>query len=221
MFKLDLEKAEEPEMRLPTSILIIEKAMNSRKISASLTMLKHLTMWITTNGGKYWKWSEYQITWPASWEICMQVRKQQLELDVEQQTDSKSGKEDVRLYIVTLLTYMQSESEVSQLCPTLCGPMDCSLSGSSVHGIFQARVLGWVAISFSRGSSRPKNWTQVSHIAGRHFTVWATREALVQSTSCKMLGWLKHKLESRFLGEISISSDMQITPLLWQKVKKN
>ena len=56
--------------------------------------------------------------------------------------------------------------------------MDCSLSGSSVHGIFQARVLEWIAISFSRGSSQPRNWTQVSHIAGRRFTIWATREAL-------------------------------------------
>ena len=55
--------------------------------------------------------------------------------------------------------------------------MDCSLPGSSVHGIFQARVLEWVAISFSRGPSWPRNWTWVSHIAGRRFTIWATREA--------------------------------------------
>ena len=68
-------------------------------------------------------------------------------------------------------------SEVTQSCPTLCYPMDCSLPGSSVHGIFQARVLEWVAISFSRESSWPRDWTQVSHIAGRGFTVWATREA--------------------------------------------
>ena len=66
-----------------------------------------------------------------------------------------------------------SESEVAQSCPTLCDPMDCSLPGSSVHGIFQARVPEWVAISFSRGSSQPRDWTQVSHIVGRHFTVWA------------------------------------------------
>ena len=70
-----------------------------------------------------------------------------------------------------------SESEFAQLCPTLCDPMDSSLPGSSVHGIFQARVLEWVTISFSRGSSWPKDWTQVSCIAGRHFTLWATREA--------------------------------------------
>ena len=63
-----------------------------------------------------------------------------------------------------------------QLCLTLCDPMDCRLPGSSVHGIFQARVLEWVAISSSRGSSWPRDRTRVSHIVSRHFTVWATRE---------------------------------------------
>ena len=69
------------------------------------------------------------------------------------------------------------ESEVAQSSPTLCDPMDCSLSGSSVHKIFQARVREWIAISFSRGSSRPRNQTRGSRTAGRRFTVWATREA--------------------------------------------
>ena len=59
----------------------------------------------------------------------------------------------------------------------LCNPMYCSLPGSSVHGIFQARVLEWVAISFSSRSSQPRDLTRVSHTAGRCFTVWATREA--------------------------------------------
>ena len=68
-------------------------------------------------------------------------------------------------------------SEVAQSCPTLWDPMDCSLPGFSVHGIFQARILEWVAISFSRGSSWPRDQTQVSCIAGRRFTLWATREA--------------------------------------------
>ena len=67
-------------------------------------------------------------------------------------------------------------SEVAQSCPTLCDPMDCSLPGSSVHGIFQAIVLEWIATSFPRGSSQPRDWTQVSHIVDRHLTVWATRE---------------------------------------------
>ena len=70
----------------------------------------------------------------------------------------------------------ESESEVAQPCPTLCDPMDCSLPGSSVHGIFQAIVLEWIAISFSRGSSQPRDRTQVSRIVDRHFTVWATRD---------------------------------------------
>ena len=70
----------------------------------------------------------------------------------------------------------ENESEVAQLCLTFCDPIDCSLSGSSVHGIFQARILEWGAISFSRRSSWPRDWTQVSRIVSRHFTVWATRE---------------------------------------------
>ena len=61
-------------------------------------------------------------------------------------------------------------SKVAQSCPTLCYPMDCSPPGSSVHGILQARILEWVAISFSRGSSQPGDRTQVSRIAGRRFT---------------------------------------------------
>ena len=59
----------------------------------------------------------------------------------------------------------------------LCNPMDCSPPGCSVHEILQARILEWVAIPFSRGSSQPRDWTQVFHIAGRFFTIWATREA--------------------------------------------
>ena len=57
-------------------------------------------------------------------------------------------------------------------------PVDCSPPGSSIHGILQARILEWVAISFSRGSSRPRDRTQVSHIAGRRFNLCTTREAL-------------------------------------------
>ena len=72
--------------------------------------------------------------------------------------------------------------EVAQSCPTLCDPMDCSLSGSSVHGIFQAIVLEWIAISFSKGSSQPRDRTWVSCIAGRFFTAWATRETPNWST---------------------------------------
>ena len=68
-------------------------------------------------------------------------------------------------FIGVIISYYQKNkrwSEVSQLCPTLCNPMDCSLPGSSFHGIFQARILEWVAISFSRGYSQPRDWTWVS-----------------------------------------------------------
>ena len=91
MFKLVLEMAEEPEIKLPTSDGSSKKQESSRKtsISALLTMPKPLTVWITTNCEKFWERWEYQTTWPASWEIYMQIRKQQLELDMEQQTGSK------------------------------------------------------------------------------------------------------------------------------------
>ena len=100
--------------------------------------------------GKFWKRWEYQTTLPSSWEICMQVNKQRLELDMEQQTSSKLGKEYVKAVYChpAYLTYMQS-------------------------------------------------------------------------TSCEMPGWMKLKLESSFPGEITITSVMQMTPPLWQKVKKN
>ena len=75
------------------------------------------------------------------------------------------------------------EGEVSQLCLTLCNTMDCSLPCSSVHGIFQARILEWVAISFSSGSFQPRDRTQVSHIAGRLLTIWATREVMTNLDS--------------------------------------
>ena len=75
-----------------------------------------------------------------------------------------------------LLQCMKVKSEVTQSCPTLGDPMGYGLPHSSVHGIFQARVLEWVAISFSRGSFQPRDWTQVSWIVGRYFTVWATRK---------------------------------------------
>ena len=153
MYKVDLEKVEETEIKLPTSVGSYKKQGNSRKTSstsASLTTLKLLTVWITTNCGKLLKRWEYQTTWTASWEICMRVRKQQLELDMEQQTGSKSGKEYIKA--------------------VYCHPA--------------------------------------------YFTY-------MQSTSWEVLDWMKHKLESRLLGEISITSDMQMTPPLWQKAKKN
>ena len=89
----------------------------------------------------------------------------------------------------TLCDHIDIDIEVAQSCPTLCDPMDCSLPGSSFHGIFQARVLEWVAISFSRRSSRSRDRIQVSHIVGRHFTVWATREVNFATTCTIYISW--------------------------------
>ena len=128
---------------------IIKKAREFQKNICFIDYTKKpLTVWITADCGKFFKIWEYQPTLPASWEICMQVRKHQLELDMEQQTGSKSWKKYVKTIYChpAYLTYLQS-------------------------------------------------------------TLW------------EMLGWMKHKLESRLAGEISITSDMQMTPPLWQKVK--
>ena len=94
---------------------IMEKAREFQKktsISALLNMPKRLTVWITLNCRKFWKRWGYQITWPASWEICMQIRKQQLELDMEQQTGSRLEKEYIKAVYCNpvYLTYMQSTS---------------------------------------------------------------------------------------------------------------
>ena len=120
-------KEEEPEIKLPTSTGSWKKQESSRKTSTSALLQQT---------GKFFKIWGYQITLPASWEICMQVKEQQLELDMEQQTGYKSGKEYLKAVCChpAYLTYMQS-------------------------------------------------------------------------TSLEMLGWMKHKLESRLLGEISETSD--------------
>ena len=94
--------------------LVIEKHENSRKTptSALLTTPDRLTVWITTNCGKFFKRWEYQTTWPASWEICLQVKKKQLELDKEQQTGPKLEKEYIKPACChpAYFTYMQSTS---------------------------------------------------------------------------------------------------------------
>ena len=114
------------------------------------------------------------------------------------------------------------ESEVAQSCPTLCDPMDCSLPDFSVYGIFQARVLEWGAISFSRGSSWPRDRTQVSCIAGRCVTLWdpsvinspfpllcgfwlLTRPWLVQILRIKPLRWLRVKSSHHKGKKISVT----------------
>ena len=112
MLKLDLEKAEEPEIKLSTSAGSSKKRESSKKTPtlALLTMPKHLCESQQTE--KFLKRWEYQTTWSAFWDICMQVRKQQLELDMKQQTGSNSGKEyDKAVYChPAYFNYMQSTS---------------------------------------------------------------------------------------------------------------
>ena len=154
MFKLDLEKEEEPEIKLLTSIASLKKKESSMKsIYFCLTDYAKIFDCVDqfpTNCGKFLKRWEYQTTSPSSWEICMQVKKQQLQLDMKQQTGSKSGKEYIKV-------------------------VQC-------HPAYLTNI---------------------------------------PSTLCKMPGWMKHNLESRLLGEMSITSDTQMTPPLWQKVRKN
>ena len=100
--------------------------------------------------------------------------------------------------------------KVAQSCLTLCNPMNCT-----VHGILQARILEWVAFPFSRGSSQPRDWTQVSRIAGGFFTIWATREAQKPIAGTQIALWWgpqgkelrlpTHSQESELLGSGSSS----------------
>ena len=83
----------------------------------------------------------------------------------------EGGRKDTPISFKRSFLRGEREHEVAQSCLTLCDPMNCSLPGSSVHGIFQAIVLEWIAISFSRGSSQPRDRTPVSHIVDRRFTI--------------------------------------------------
>ena len=113
------------------------------------------------------------------------------------------------------------ENEVAQSCLTLCNPLDFSLPGSSIHGIFQVRVMEWIAIFFSWGSSQPRHQTWVSCISGRHFTIWVTREAWVSliflrgSLVFPVLLFssisLHHKLKKSFLSLLAILWNSEFT----------
>ena len=96
--------------------------------------------------------------------------------------NTKDGREELEIYSCKFLI-LYVKVKVTQSCLTLCDAMDCT-----VHGILQARILEWVAIPFSRGSSQPRDWTQVSHIVGSFFTCWATMEA---HTICEVVYYLK------------------------------
>ena len=115
MFKLGLDKAEDPEIKLPMIYIcwIIDKAREFQtNIYFCFIDYAKMFVWITTNCGKFLKWWEYQTTLPASWESCMQVKKWQLELGIEQWTGFRLEKEYIRaLYChPAYLTYVQSTS---------------------------------------------------------------------------------------------------------------
>ena len=101
--------------------------------------------------------------------------------------------------LIFFLLLMKVWSKVAQSCPTLCDPMDCSLPGSSVHRILQAKILEWVAIFFSRGFSWPRDQTQVSCIAGRCFTLWANRKWRHPSYLSMPLSQYHHEREVEWL----------------------
>ena len=139
----------------------------------------------------------------AKWieqEKILQIKRQEL-WNYSEENNIKMMEKSKEVYISNKSTKVKVL--VAQLCPTLCDPMDCSPSDYSDHGIFQARILEWVAISFSRGSSRPRDQTQVSCIVGRLFTVWATREAHMingspsKETFCKLWEYQEKKRERR------------------------
>ena len=92
------------------------------------------------------------------------------------------------VYLTSLCTTVNDECgcAVAQSCPILCDPVDCSPPGCSVPGILQARILEWAAISFSRGSSQPRDWTLISFPTGRFLTIWATGKSLAWLHLSKM-----------------------------------
>ena len=131
--------------------------------------------------GNMWWWGKKTVSAPKK--LMVQLRHSS-----SQQIFNKS-QQCAKRHCFRSWVYSESESEVSQPCPTFCDPMDCSLPASSVHGILQARTLEWVAISFTWGSSRPRDRTRVSGIAGRRFnlneyTLRATKQGLSPQRDC-------------------------------------
>ena len=183
-FQAGFEKAENPEIKLWISAGSSKKQESSRKtsISALLTMPKPLTVWITTNCGKFLKRWVYQTTIPASWDICMQVRKQHLEPDIEQQTVENSSRD--------------GNTKPPDLHPE-------------------------ISVCRSGSNSRTGHGTTDGFQIGKAVYSHHAYLTYMQNTWWEMLGCMKHKLESRLPGKISITWDMQMTPPSWHKVKKN
>ena len=102
---------------------------------------------------------------------------------------------------------------VAQSCPPLCDLMDFSLTGSYVHGILQARILEGLAIPFSRGTSQPRDWIHVSHVAGRFFTIWATREAPPRKWNLSLFSLLPHLFAMKWWDKMPWSSSFDCSVL--------
>ena len=170
MFKLDLEKVEEPEIKLPTSVGLSKKQESSRKHLFLFYWLCQ-SLWLCAsqqsmeNFSTLWKW-EYQTTWPASWEICMQVKKQQLELDIEKQTGSKSGKEYIKAVYChpAYLTYMQSTS--------------CEMSG-------------WMSTSWNQDCQEKYQYPQIHRWHHPYGRKQRSKEPLDESERGEWKSWLK------------------------------
>ena len=135
-------------------------------------------------------------------------RKQKVEQNVKERV--KKNTKRMCKYIETKMsklavTFPMKWSEVTQSCPTLCNSMDGNLPGSMVHGIFQARILEWAAISLSRGSSQPRDRTWVSCIAGRRITIWATRNSGLHVLTKSEKGNQRFSSMGRFNVQIYLS----------------
>ena len=131
-------------------------------------------MWVRGTAGRMHKgWMTKVLSTPGLWAALPSL----MGIDLCRTTQDFPS-QGASLGLASSLWAWGKTSKVIQLCPTLCDPMDCSLPGFSVHGILQARILEGVTISFSRGSSWPRDRTRVSRIGGSRFNLWGTREAL-------------------------------------------
>ena len=139
--------------------------VNKRVRNAVLVKISKMTEWSLHFQGKQFNNTVIQVCDPTSNAEEAEVKGFYEDL---QDLLELTPKKDV--------LFIMKWSEVAQSCLILCDPKDCRPPCPSIHGIFQPRVLDWVSISFCRGSSQPRDWTQVSLIVGRCFTIWAARE---------------------------------------------
>ena len=158
----------------PETIKLLEENIGSFSLTLILAIF-----FLFVSSGKGNKSKNSQMGWPQTKKLlysegnCLQ---------------NKMTSTEWRRYLqITYTIRLKVKVLVAQSCPTICDAMNWRPPGSSVHGILQARILEWVGIPFSRRSSWPKDWTQVSHSTGRFFTFWATREAQSESVSHSVL----------------------------------